>query len=306
MEHNRAVRFIRVGILSTLIILVSFGTVYPQNTFEDAIKQLSSDNVKGYLQPFLDGFGANLNSGFQGSARIKTGLHLRLQFIGMATVIGDAEKTYKATPPEPFSQNEVETATIFGDQGALVTGPMGLQYRFQNGQVRTDWLPFAVPQLTFGNIFGTQGVIRYIKVSEREDIPEISLFGIGARHSISQYLPLVPVDIAAGIYYQKFSIGNIIEANAAAFGAQVSKTFVLLTLYGGLQYERSSITLEYEYTGPLPPGDLSNRNVTLDLKGENNIRLIAGLGVSLGIVHLHGDINIGKVIVLSAGVGVGI
>jgi hypothetical protein len=84
------------------------------------------------------------------------------------------------------------------------------------------------------------------------------------------------------------------------------RAFVLVTVYGGLQYENSTVNLEYTYTGPLPPGDLSDRHVSLDLKGENNIRLITGVGFSLGILHLHGDINIGKVIVLSAGVGFGV
>jgi hypothetical protein len=306
MSQERSLRFIHRSIFSLLITLIAVGTAFPQNVFEDAIKQLSSENVKGYIQPLLDGFGANLNSGFPGSASINTGVHIRLQFIGMATVIGDAERSYKATPPEPFNQTGVETATIFGDRGTVIQGPMGMQYQFQNGQIRTDWLPFAVPQLTFGNFYGTQGMLRYIKVSEREDIPQISFFGIGARHSISQYFPLLPVDIAASIYYQSFNVGEIMEARTTAFGAQVSKSFVLVTVYGGLQYENSTVNLEYTYTGPLPPGDLSDRHVSLDLKGENNIRLITGVGFSLGILHLHGDINIGKVIVLSAGVGFGV
>ena len=41
-----------------------------RNQFEDAVKQLNSDNVKGYLQPFVNGFGANLNSGLYHSAEI--------------------------------------------------------------------------------------------------------------------------------------------------------------------------------------------------------------------------------------------
>ncbi len=306
MTNRRSRRSYNALTAGILAFLLTMNTSYSQNTFEDAIKQLSSDNVKGYLQPLLDGFGANLNSGYMGSASMKTGLHLRLHIIGMATVVGDKEKTYNATPPQPFSQSEVETATIFGGRGAIVTGPGGLQYQFQNGQINTSWIPFVVPQLTFGNVFGTQGVIRFAQVSERENVPEISLFGFGVRHSISRYLPHVPVDLAAGLFYQTFSVGDIMEAKTTAFTAQVSKSFQMLTLYGGLQYESSSVDLSYTYTGPLPPGDTSDRNISLSLKGENNLRLSAGFGLSLGVLFLQADVNLGKVTVLSAGLGVGI
>jgi hypothetical protein len=298
--------FSRTGVLITLIIVLVIPSK-SQNTFEEAIQQLSSDNVKGYVQPLLDSFGANINSGFHGSARInKTGLTFRLQFIGMGTLIGDGEKTYTATAPAPFPQTPVETATIFGDEGAVVTHPQGIQYRFQNGQVSTSIMPFAVPQITVGDVFGTQAILRYAPVPSIGDFPEVNLFGIGVRHSVSQYLPLVPVDIAAGIYYQSFTIGDIMDTKATAFSAHVSKTFILLTLYGGLQYERASVDLTYEYTGPLPPGDQSDRTVSLNLKGENNFRVTAGLGLALGILHLNADINVGKVTVISAGVGFGI
>lgn len=282
-----------------------------QNVLEDAIEQLSSDAVTGYIQPMVDSFGANINSGFPGSARIhRLGLTVRLQFIGMATLIGNAEKTYMATAPLPFSQQPVETATIFGDQGASVNHPAGIEYQFQNGQINTRYMPFAVPQLTVGDVFGTQLSLRYFPgslVTERiEDFPEISLFGVGVRHSLSQYLPLFPVDLAVGGFYQTFSIGDFFDSEATAFFARVSKSFLLVTVYGGLQYETTDVTLSYTYTGPLPPGDQSDRNISLALQGENQFRATAGAGIGLGVLHLNADISVGKVIVASVGIGFGI
>lgn len=306
----RSISFVSIIARSFLVVgLVAFIglPLNSQNTFEETIEQLSSENVRGYLQPMLDGFGANINSGFPGSARIKSlGLTFRLQIIAMGTLIGDAEKTYKATPPFPFPQTPVETATVFGGEGAVVQHPSGIEYKFQNGQIKTNIIPFLVPQLTIGDVFGTQATIRYVPVPSMDDFPQVTLFGIGVRHSVSQYLPLVPVDIAAGLFYQSFTVGDYIDTKATAFSAQVSKTLAVLTLYGGLQYESTNIDLSYTYTGPLPPGDESDRNVSLSLKGENKFRLTAGLGLSLGILHLHADVGIGKVTVLSAGLGFGI
>jgi hypothetical protein len=311
MEGHHFIRRNLQYFTSILLFLAFITPSKGQNVLEDVIEQLSSDNVTGYIQPMVDSFGANINSGFPGSARIqRLGLTVRLQFIGMATLIGDAEKTYMAMAPEPFSQQPVKTATIFGDQGASVQHPGGIEYQFQNGQIKTRYLPFAIPQLTVGDLFGTQLSIRFVPgslVSDRiEDFPEISLFGVGVRHSVSQYLPLFPVDVAVGGFYQTFSIGDYFDSEATAFFARVSKSFVLLTVYGGLQYETTDVTLSYTYTGPLPPGDQSDRNISLALKGENEFRATAGVGLGLGVLHLNADISVGKVIVASVGIGFGI
>ncbi len=294
------------GIIIVLFVILTIPSK-SQNPIDDAIEQLSSDNVQGYIQPLLDGFGANLNSGFPGSARIrKAGLTFRLQVVGMGTLIGDAEKTYLATPPEPYPQEPIETATVFGGEGAIVSIPAGARYRFQNGQIDTRIIPFAVPQLTIGDFLGTQATIRYLPIPAFEEYPEINLFGIGVRHSISQYFPFFPVDVAVGGFYQTLSVGEYLDTKATAFAAQVSKTFFLLTLYGGLQYETTDVNLSYTYTGPLPTGSASDRNVSINFKTENKFRTTAGVALSLRVIFLHADISVGNVTVISAGIGLGI
>lgn len=129
-------------------VLICFSSVHAQNQVEDAIKQMSEGNVTGYLQPFLNGFSANLNSGFSGSAKIDDQFTIRIEAVAMASLIGDAQETFNALPPAPFPQQRVQTATIFGDQGATVQGPEGVAYKFQNGQLNMDYFPLAAPQLT--------------------------------------------------------------------------------------------------------------------------------------------------------------
>jgi hypothetical protein len=300
---NMLVRAGAVFLIAGLLV----GPADAQNPFEEAIEQFTSDNVKGYIQPLIDSFGANINSGFPGSAKIgRMGLTFRFDIVAMGTFIGDSEKTFMATPPSPFPQEPVQTATVFGDEGAVVTHPGGVSYQFQNGQVNTSIVPFAVPQITVGDVYGTQMTLRYVPVPSIGDFPKVTLFGIGARHNVSQYLPMVPLDLAAGLFYQSLTIGDIINTKATALSAQASKTFAILTLYGGLQYETANVDLSYTYTGPLPPGDVSDRDVSLSLKGDNRFRARLGFSLALSILHLHSDINIGKVTVISAGIGFGI
>src|SRR5437870_7194474 len=197
----------RILVLCAVVALAA-ASVSGQNLFDDAVKQLTTDNVRGYLQPFVNGFGANVNSGLYHSAAIgAAGLSMRLEIVGMGTLIGDAEKSYTVTPPQPFEPTPVQTATVFGRQGTVVSGPAGIKYQFQNGQIETSVLPLAVPQLTVGNVLGTQAVVRYISIPEINDLPQVTFWGIGARHSISQYFPDLPVDLAASSFYQSLIIG---------------------------------------------------------------------------------------------------
>jgi hypothetical protein len=282
-----------------LILLGSAGRA--QDPFQDAIKQLSSDNVRGYLQPFVNGLGANLNTGFYSSAQIgDMGLHLQIGIVGMGTLVGDAEKVYNAIPPKPFPQTGVQTATLFGGQGATVAGPGGTQYQFQSGQVKTSIIPLGVPQLSIGNIYGTQAAIRYVPLPSIGDFPKTTLFGIGVRHSISRYIPEFPADLSAGFSYDKVTVGDIIDAHGLAFGAQISKSFSVATLYGGLQYESSSLTVNYTYTGSTTP-----TTVNLDIDGENKFRVTGGVTLDLVILHLNADVNLGKVTVVSGGIAFG-
>jgi hypothetical protein len=293
-----------IGIAYVIFLCLFISTVSrAQNPIEDAVKQLTSDNAKGYLQPMVTSFGANLNSGLYHSASIsELGFTLKFDIVGMATLIGDDEKKYKAT--SPIDGSLTETATIFGGLGSTVPGPApGMEYQFQNGQVKTNYVLFASPQLTIGDVYYSQVVIRYAPIPKIGDFPKVTLFGIGGRHNVSHYFPVVPLDVAASIYYQTFDIGDIFQAKTFNFGAQASKTFSVLTVYGGLQYETSSMDVSYTYEGEY--GATKGTKMNLSMDGENKFRFTAGLNVNLLVLNLFADVNIGSMTMFSGGLGFG-
>jgi hypothetical protein len=141
-------------------------------------------------------------------------------------------------------------------------------------------------------------MIRFVPVPDRDEYPKTTLWGIGARHSISRYLPDFPASLAAGIFYQKLTIGDIMDAHAISFGGQISKSYSLITLYGGLGYETSSLTLTYTNASTGSP-------VNVDIDGENHVRATAGVSLNLYILDLNADISIGKVTAASAAISFG-
>jgi hypothetical protein len=294
---------IKVSSLAFILILAFSQFVNAQNQVEDAIKQMSQENVSGYLQPFLNGFGANLNSGFSGTAKIEDGITIRLDVIGMANMIGTAQETYSAIPPEPFSQQPVSTATVFGGQGATLNGPSGTRYRFQNGQLNMDYFPLAAPQITIGNFYNTQLIFRFFTYSEDSDVPDINMFGIGLRHGLNQYFGDLPVDLAAGVFYQNFTIGDIMKTDTFALTGMASKDWKFLSVYGGAQYEYAGMNLNYTFESA---AEGENPEVDFTFNSDNNIRAFIGLNLNFKVIHLRTDVSLANVPVLSASIGIGI
>ena len=293
----------KISFLTLVCLILVSPFLSAQNQVEDAIRQMSEDNVSGYLQPFLNAFGATMNSGFSGTAIRDGDVTVRIEFVGMATVIGSAQELYNAKPPSHFPQESVETATIFGDQGAVIQGPQGLSYKFQNGQLNMEYFPLVAPQLTIGNIYNSQLVVRFFTYSSDSDVPDINMLGLGFRHALNPYFENLPFDLTAGLFYQNFSVGEIMKTNMIALNGMVSKQFNMFSVYGGAQFEYAGMNLNYEFEGAAAG---ENPEVDFTFSSENFVRAFAGFNIDMKFVHFRTDVSLGKVSVLSAAIGFGI
>jgi hypothetical protein len=276
-----------------------------QSDLEAAIAQMNSEWAKGYLQPFADVVGANVNSGFYHSAAIpQAGFNFEVSILAMGSSVGDDMKSFTASAPTGFDPQTFETATIFGGPGALVTDTQtGLQYAGSGGVINTSLFPEFIPQLRIGSFMGTEAIVRFIKLPDLSDgvIPEVTQFGAGIRHSISQYFPSAPLDVAAGVFYNSFTAGDIIDYTGIAVGAQASKAFELFTLYGGLQWENSTMKLMYTSSDPT----VTTSAIDIELTGDNSFRFTAGGALTLGFFRVFVDANFGAVTAFSGGIGIG-
>lgn len=281
-----------------LPLLVASGRA--QSDLEKIIRQQNAENVKGYVQPIADLFGANMNAGFIRNARIpETGFNIRFDIIGMVGLVSSDQETYMAQDPWG---GKFKTATIFGKKGGSSPNPLAptdttQAFRGSDGLFNTSIFPFATPQLTIGHIFGTEASIRYVPIPEISKLPKITLFGIGVRHSISQYFDAFPVDLAAGFLYNSFTVGDIISVKGYGFTLQGSKELAILVLYGGVQFEKSTLTLTYTST--------VSGNVNVELEGSNVVRGVVGAGLNLGFLKIFADANFGAITSFSGGIGFG-
>ncbi len=288
---------------SVLIIFLLVGfTATAHAQLETLIERYTGENAKAYVEPLVTAFGANLNSGIYNSAKVpQSGLHLYFGLNAMVAFFSSSQKTFTGTTEGYFTPiQSVETATIVGKEGAVVTGDGGTEFRFSDGYDLKSFL-VGTPTITVGSLYGTEGTIRYFSQHISEDLGKITLFGIGGRHSISQYFPLMPIDIAAGVFYHRFKIGNIIRTDDYLIHAEAGKSLSILDLYFGLGYGWNKAHVEYTFNAL---GE--EQDIAIDIKGKNNFRGRFGFGLNLLMLHLSADYNFGQQNVVQMSVAIGL
>lgn len=286
-----------------LMILIVGGLTNSEAQIEDLVERYAGENAGGYIEPLITGFGANLNSGLYRNAKVpQVGLHINIAINGMASIFSDNQKTFKANTTGYFyPAQEVETSTIVGNpEGSIVTSPSGTEFVFPGGYDLKSFL-IAVPTLTVGSIMGTEASLRYFNVTLDEEIGKLSLVGIGARHSISQYIPLSPVDIAAGVFYHKFKIGDIVDSDGLSIHAEAGKSFRIINIYGGMAFESNKAKVDYTFNSGVETADVS-----IDVTGKNKFRATVGFGINLTLLHFNIDYNLGHQNVINAGISIGL
>jgi hypothetical protein len=261
---------------------------------------LTSENAKGYLDPLRDALSSTMNSAiFQTGSVPKMGFGLQFGVKLMGVSFSDADKSYTPTDPSGFSS--VVAPTVVGDTHAVAsTGPGG-ETIYHPGGFDLSEFALAVPQLSIGSIAGTRAVVRYIALDVGDnEIGNFSLFGIGAQHSITQYVKL-PVELAIGAFYQQLRIGDndLVKVNTLAVNATGSKRFGMLEPYVGIGLD--NLSMEANYTDAN-----TNQSVHVDFDSSSDLHLTGGLQLVMPVVRLHAEGNIAATNGVAVGLTFGI
>ena len=194
-------------------------------------------------------------------------------------------------------------------------------------------MQFGVPQLEIGSYFGTEFLIRYIpKINYGQTIGDFGFFGVGLKHSISQYFfdfdQERTFDLAVQFAYQSSTLENVfgetnarMESNADIlnFNIQASKNIEgYFDVYGGISFEQIDISADLTYTlpievqqqlnlvdenketGPGYPGDTKPQTTTLQVE-DFNIKGILGIKKDIGPVSVFASYNISKFDIINGG-----
>jgi len=272
-----------------LVVFILSSVVSAQ--IEDNLKRYTGKNGEGYVKPLINGIGVNTNRGWYQTAKIPgLGLRFRIGLVAMVAPVSDKDKTFMATPEAPFSpRTPVEASTIVGSEESVVAqGDGGTIYPFPGG-LNMNATAFAAPQVTLG-FMGSEAIVRYISLEMGDsEVGKLSVFGLGVRHSISQYLILFPVDISIGAFWQKIDVDeDLINITTLHYGVQASRGFGPLIIYGGLGFDNSSASVKYTYED-----EVTKQQIEFDVDGDSGLEITTGLGFNLAILHLSAEAAFG-------------
>jgi hypothetical protein len=308
---------------------------------DDLGKQLSkvaNQNAINYLSPVLAAWGADLNSGLYHSADLHDILGFDVGLKVGAVMVKDDDRVFDLVLPDQmaFTYNGIRytliadrdydkvipgAPTALGDPNGkavtvkstsplvplrgqtIFTSPKGFNMKFAS---------LLMPQAAIGLPFGLEVIGRFVpNITLPDDAGKVNFIGFGIRHSIDQYIPLLPIDVSIHFMTQKLTISDmndhkIISASGTAYGIEVSKSLALLTVYAGYQIEKSAWDVDLYNSDPSLTQFIGTP-VTIDgfhVDGKNTSRFHAGVRLLLAIINVHADYYFATQPVVAAGVGI--
>jgi len=294
--------------VSILVVTGGPAAAVAQSGLEAGIRQYNATAIKGYVQPLADVLVANLAGGYHnGAPPPESRFTVTLEFAGSLAAISDELRSYTATLPPGFQPATFSTPTVFGGSAPAVNHTLisGISYRGSDGLVDGDYFPSLAPQLRVGGLAGTEVIVRWVSSSvlpylKDEDFPELTIFGIGARHNLSRYFPDMPVGVSLAASYNTLAFGDIIDLSSVSFAMQANRDFGYLGLYGGLSSDGGSMNLTYESTDPSSSGA-----VDTDVDASRELRLTIGAALNIPILRVFADATFGGVSTYSFGLRIG-
>ncbi len=319
-----------VMVLCALFLVASAATA--QN-LQQQIASLGHDAAVSYVTPLFQGWTADLNSAIYHSADLHDILGFDIGLKIGAARVQDEDKTYLFTMPATIS-TPYGTLHAGTNYDASVTAPtavgekQGVNITARNTGTPMDGktlvtlppgfapaaigVPLFAPQVAIGLPLGFEVIGRFIPTMKLGDYGKVNFLGFGLRHDIDQYIPMCPVDIAIHFMTQKFTLkdstdNNLLTGSATAFGVEVSKRLLILTIYGGFQIESGKFDLAnytYTYYDPMSNSNANTIVQGFSIESKNKSRFTVGARLLLLFINAHVEYSVAKMPVVAAGVGI--
>lgn len=285
---------LRIG--AGVVLLVVAHAVTAGAQIDERLAAYTGRNAKGYLAPLVDAFRSNLNAGLFHSAYVPpSGFYVSLEVNAMATFFDDDDRTFMATTEGDFlPEQTVEAPTVVGDNDAVfVDGIAGTQFAFPGGfEVDNIW--FACPQLRIGSWKGTEALGRLILYDTgMSELGDLTVWGVGLRHSISQYIERVhPVDLALSVNWQSAEVENedsqgVLHAQSVSASLHSGVALGAMYPYGGLSVDWFDMGVDYRFED-----DTGLEPFQLDYQYDAAFQLTLGIAYQVRGLAAYGEYNL--------------
>jgi len=300
--------------------LIGFTSNGQTAIFGDDIKQ-GEKLIEAYFTPMAESFGAGLNSGWYNTAKPHSLGGFDLTFTLNTVIIPNAAETFKIGNEfgGVFTSTETEASSIFGiSDGTPMTyinstTSTDVDFNMPGG-FKTPAMPFPMIQAGIGLIKNTAIDIRYMPMLNVGNNFNVNLFGIGIKHDVLQWIPVVGDAIPMSLSLQggyttlntelKISEQEVsLNTKATTINLVASKRLLMVTGYAGVGYNSSTTTFAADANFDL--GEVQfNEKVSIDFESNNNLRANVGFRFNITLVTIQADYTFSEYPTATLGLGV--
>lgn len=307
-------------IIISLLVFISFSSK----------SQVTVDNVndaksflQAYLNPLGSGLGAINNNGWYNTARP----HKLLGFDATVSLsflnLSNEQKSFDPNSISNFSSSSTSTPTILGKGNGAVVKYQGEEFKLPNQDPLFSLI--VLPNLNLG-----LGIFKKTEINGRF-IPnykyeagfigkgEINMWGIGFKHDLLQWIPVIGNTIPLSLSLQaahtqmtsKISILDqpvSMDIQATNINLIISKNILMLCGYASIGYNSSSTTFRAGENITNPDNfNLDELEISLPIEMEfetvNELRGNIGLKLSLAVITVSANHTFSEYPVTTIGVG---
>ncbi len=297
MKNSTFLKTLCLGFTS----LLSLTEAHAQENITTLIKAGAADAstlTAAYIGPIAKGFGAGMNGGWYHTAKPHGLARFDVTLSINAANIPDADKDFDASKLVlqnlTLANNANNVAQTFAGISSIGSNNAVFQVNGTSPFTNTDTVfsSFGAPagykinncyaptvQLAVGLLKNTELMIRYCPTNNVANYGKIGLVGLGIKHSLKQWIPIVnklPFDLSAYAGFTRLNISSnlsllpdaftnmktgksssfdnqvfALTTTAQTYGVILSKKVLMVTVYAGLNYQASSTTIELNGDYPL-------------------------------------------------------
>ena len=296
------------------------------------IESDASNFLEAYFTPLGESFGAGLNNGWYNTAKPHKLGGFDLTFTLNAVSIPNDMQHFDPNNIDNFSSNSTTPTILGAGEGSEITynnNGNSMTFNMPNqGTLKKSLIPIPILNAGIGLIKKTELNFRYLPTYNFDmgfvGKGSVGLWGIGAKHDILQYIPIVGDAIPMSLSIQaghtrlntSFSVVDpnssvnqdiSMDVNATTVNLIVSKKLLMITAYAGLGYNSSITKFSSETsfnvgtsTNPVTPFI----PVEMKFESQNEMRANIGLRFNLAIIALQANHTFSKYPVTTIGAGI--
>jgi len=304
--------------LLTLFAVFCFGfSAMAQTEIQDG-KSL----IEAYISPLGNSLGTALNNGWYNTAKPHHLGGFDFTITANLVLVPADAKTFNISESNSGTFSGEETPTILGNEsGRTATSGSYGDFDMPAG-LNIPMLPVPMLQAGVGLIKNTEIDVRFMPEIEKSGV-SIGLWGIGVKHDILQWLPIVdiiPIDVSFQAGYTKLSSQIMLEdpnsnekaeatldVRATTFNILLSKKIAMFTAYAGLGYNSTKTTFNVDGTYNIAGMDFDVEELTkFEFESNNNLRANIGFRFQIAVLALQANYTFSEYPVATVGLGISI